>query len=126
MVCIEAKVIQRAPANRVGVLIRRKRLRAPGDKVWIAGIHVPRVAAITGISDGAIMRPSGMLRGGMKINIAYINSGSDGNSERLNGAIQVHVKERILVVPHSSIGSSYFVTHVPDAVVTRIRLDLGY
>jgi hypothetical protein len=44
----------------------------------------------------------------------------------LDGAIQVHVKKSILIVPAVSRRVGHFVAHVPDAIVTRIRLDPGY
>lgn len=46
--------------------------------------------------------------------------------ERLNGAVQVHVKNRILIVPHTGIRPCYFVSDKKDSIVTGIWLDLLY
>ena len=44
----------------------------------------------------------------------------------MDGAIEVLVIERILVVPHSSRRISYLITHKPNPIVTRVRFDLVY
>ena len=44
--------------------------------------------------------------------------------EGLNCAIQVHVKDGILIMPHSGVRPCYLVTHEEDAVITRIGLNL--
>ena len=44
----------------------------------------------------------------------------------MNRTIQIHVKERILIVPDSSRRISYSIAHEPDPVVTGIGLNLGY
>ena len=62
----------------------------------------------------------------MEIDVTDGDSRSYGHRKGLNRTIQVHVKKRILVVPDSWLGMGHFVTHVPDAIVTVIRLDLGY
>jgi len=41
----------------------------------------------------------------------------------LNGAIEVFVKQRVLVVPNARGRVGHFVTDEPDTVVSRIRLD---
>ena len=46
------------------------------------------------------------------------------HTEGLNSAIEVHVKEGILIVPDARRRVRYFVAHKPNAVVTRIGLDL--
>ena len=40
----------------------------------------------------------------------------------MNGAIEVLVIKHILVVPNSDTWVGHFVTHEPDAVVSRVRL----
>ena len=47
-----------------------------------------------------------------------------GHAEGLNSAIEVHVKEGILIVPDAGRRVGYFVAHKPDPIVTRIGLDL--
>ena len=49
LIGIEPEVVQRAEANRVGVLILRKRFCVPGDRACVLG-NIPRCAAISGIS----------------------------------------------------------------------------
>ena len=46
--------------------------------------------------------------------------------ERLNSAIQVHVKDGILIMPDSRGRPSYLVTDEEETIVTRIGLDLLY
>ena len=72
------------------------------------------------------MRPAGMLRRRVKLDVTDIDSRSQRHAEGLDGAVQVHVKKSILIVPHSSREVCYFVTHVPDAIVARILLDPSY
>jgi len=54
LVCIKPEVIQSAEATRVSILILSKSFRAPGDRVCVLG-NIPRGAAISSISLGAIM-----------------------------------------------------------------------
>jgi len=62
----------------------------------------------------------------VKSDIAYGDSGPDRHAEGLNRAIEVFIVEGVLVVPNPSRGVSHLVTHEPDAIVSRIRLDLIY
>src|SRR4026209_650568 len=62
----------------------------------------------------------------MKSDATNVHSSSQRYAEGLNRAIQVHVKERILIVPDSSRRISYSIAHEPNPIVTGIRLDLGY
>ena len=72
------------------------------------------------------MREARMLRWHVKPDVTVVDPGSQGNSERLNGAIQVLVIERVLVVPDSGRRVGYFISHEPDTIVAVIRLDLVY
>ena len=125
MIGIEPEVIQRAEANRVGVLVGRKSFRAPGDRASVLG-NSPRSAAIAQVVKRAIICPAGMLNRRMKSGVRDVYSGSKRHAESLNGTIQVLVIERVFVVPDAISGVRDFVTHEPNAVVTRIRLDLIY
>ena len=87
------KLYMRGEANRIGILICRKRFRAPGERACVPG-NIPRCAAIPSISQSAIMWPTGLLDRRMKPDITDVDSRSQGNSERLNGAIEVLVIER--------------------------------
>lgn len=64
-----------------------------------------------------------MLGRCVKPDVTDVNSRSQRHAERLNGAIEVFVKQGILVMPDSSGRVGHFVTHEPDAIVSRIRLD---
>ena len=73
---------------------------------------------------GAVVCPAGVLRRRVETDVTYINSSAQGHTEGLNCAVEVHVKERILIVPDSRRRVSYFVAHKPHPIVTRIGLDL--
>ena len=64
----------------------------------------------------------------MKADVRDLYSGSYGHAERLDGAIEVLVIERvhIMIEVFHKGNSCYFVTYKPDAVVARIRLNLTY
>ena len=91
------------PANRIRVLI--------GANVSVLQViracvlsNIPWRAAESGISLCAIMRPARMLRRRVKSDVSYVNSGGQGHTERLDGAVQVHIKEGILIVPDAAEG----------------------
>ena len=121
LIRIKPEIIQSAPANRVGILVLRKGLAAPRQRVGGLG-RCPRRAAKSGISLGPIMSKSGMLRRRMKPDVTNADSASQGHTERLNRAIQIHIIESILIVPDSSRWVGYFVADKPEAVVPRIRV----
>ena len=92
---------------------------------WILG-KSPRSAAISGIAHGAIMWPAGMLWRRMEPDIVqYREKKREKDLKRLNGAIQVLVIDGVLIVPNSGSGTRYFVAHKQNAVVSRIRFELG-
>ena len=62
----------------------------------------------------------------MKPDVTDVDSGSQWHAEGLNGAIQVLVIKSVLIVPNASSRVGHLVTHEPDAIVARIRLDLIY
>jgi hypothetical protein len=105
-------------------LIGRKRFRAPGNKVWIRGVDIPRCAAIPRVALGAIMRPARMLRRGVEIDVSDLDSRSQRHAEKLDGAVQVHIKDRVFIVPHAATQVGGFVTHEKDTIVARIRSGL--
>src|SRR5438128_2630977 len=67
-----------------------------------------------------------MLRRRMKSDVRDVYSGSNRHAERLDGAIEVLVVERVFIEPDASGGVRHFVAHEPDAIVSRIRLNLIY
>ena len=62
----------------------------------------------------------------MESDVRNVYSWSNRHTERLEGAIEILVIERVFIMPDASSGVGYFVTHKPDAIVTRIRLNLIY
>ena len=48
------------------------------------------------------------------------------NLKGLNGAIEIHVKDGVLIVPNPGIWSCYFVTDEEESVVARIGFNLLY
>ena len=60
----------------------------------------------------------------MESDVAHVNSAVQRHAEGLNSAVEVHVKQGILIVPHAGRGVGYFVAHQPNAVVTRIGFNL--
>lgn len=66
-----------------------------------------------------------MLWRGVETGVTYVNSSAQRHAKGLNGAVQVLVKERILIVPDSRGGVGHVVAHKPNAIVTRIGHELG-
>ena len=62
----------------------------------------------------------------MKFDISEVRFGCDGHSKGLNCAIQVHVKQRIFIVPDAGRRVGNFVTDKPNPIVAGIRLLLRH
>ena len=63
----------------------------------------------------------------MKSDIAQIRGKTwENNFEGLDAPIQVHVKDRVFVMPHSESWSRYLVTYKEDPIVAGIRLNMLY
>ena len=63
----------------------------------------------------------------MKSDIAQIRGKTwENNFEGLDAPIQVHVKDGIVIVPHSGIWPCYLVSDEKDPIVTWIGLNLLY
>jgi hypothetical protein len=120
LVGIEPEVIQRAPANSVGILILRKRFCLPG---YGGRGLIDRSAAISLVIKSAVVWPARFLRRRVKSDVTNINSRSYRQPGRLDSTTQAHVIEGILIVPDSSRRIGYFLADEPDAVVSRIGLD---
>ena len=75
------------------------------------------VPAIASVAYRAIMCPSRMLRRRMKSDVVQIRRKTwKNNFEGLDGAIQVHVKDGVLIVPYSGIWPCYLVTDEEDPI----------
>jgi hypothetical protein len=120
LVGVKPEVIKSAEANRVRVLISRKGLRAPGDRAGVLG-NVPRCAAITGVSDRAIVREAWMLRRRVKSDVSDNDSSSYRHAERLNSTIEVLIIDRVFIMPDACIRTCHFVTDEENAVASRRR-----
>src|SRR6266404_4761637 len=125
LIGIKPEVIQSAESNRVGILILSKSFRAPGDRACVLG-NIPRRAAISSISLCAIMCKAGLLRRRMKADVRDVYSRSNRHAERLDGAIEVLVVQRIFIVPDPSSGVRHFIAHEPDTIGAWSRLNLVY
>ena len=122
LIGIEPEVIQRAPANRIRVLILRKCFSVPSDRP--PGLSDrPRLVAVTLIVKCTIVCPAGFLRRRVKAHITDVNSRRHRHAERLNAAIEVLVIQGVLVVPDTGSWVGHFVTHEPDTIIARIRLE---
>ena len=61
----------------------------------------------------------------MKSDIAQIRRKTwKNNFEGLDGTIQVHVKNGVLIVPHAGVWACYFVTDEEETIIARVRLHL--
>lgn len=125
LIGVEAEIIQCGIANSIGVLVLRKRFAGPGDRA-AALIDCPRHTAVALVVKGAVVSPAGFLRWRVEADISYVHSRSHRHAEGLNSAVQVLVVERVLVVPNTGRRIGHFITHKPDAIVTRVGLDLIY
>ena len=83
---IKSKVIQGAPADRVGVLVFRKRFTVPGYE-FDALIKSPWSTAVTLIVKRAVVCPAGLLGRCMKADVADVNAAPHSKMEGLNRAI---------------------------------------
>ena len=125
MIGIKPEVIECAVANGVGVLILRKRFRAPCDRAYVLG-NIPRCAAIALAVKRSIICPAGLLDRRVKADVGDVYSGCEGHAERLDGAVEVLVIERVFIVPDASAGVGDFVAHEPDTIVEVIGFELVY
>src|ERR1051325_5476137 len=62
----------------------------------------------------------------MKFDVRKIRFGTHRNGERLNSAVEVHIEQRVFVVPDASTWGGYLVTNKPDPIVARIRFLLRH
>src|SRR4029453_7236356 len=93
----------------------RKSLRAPCNRACALS-NIPRRAAISDISLGALMCKPGMLGRRMKSDVRNIYSESKRHGERLDGAIEVLVIKGVFIVPEASTGVGHLEPHIPDTI----------
>ncbi len=67
-----------------------------------------------------------MLRRRVEFDVIQWDRKSVDNGEELDRAIQVHVKDSILIVPYPLRRPCYLVADKENAIITRIRLDLAH
>jgi len=123
LIGVEPEVVQCAPANRVRVLVLCKRFAVPGNGITRLS-NSPRHAAVTLVVKRAVVCPAGLLGRSVKTDVAYVNPGAQGHAEGLNPAVEVHVKQSILIVPYASTGVGYLVAHKPGTIISGIRFNL--
>src|SRR4029077_9643371 len=107
----------------VSVAILRERFGIPRYRVGRLS-HSPGSAAITLVVTCTVICPAGMLNRRMKSDVRDVYSRSKRHAKGLNRAIEVLIVQGILIVPDAGSRIRDFVTHEPDAVVTRIGLNL--
>ena len=88
MIAIEPKVIQRAPANRIRVLVLRERFSAPSDRAGVLR-DSPGGAAVTLIIFRAVVCPTGLLWRSVEANATDVSAKTQWDTEGLNSTIQV-------------------------------------
>jgi hypothetical protein len=69
LIGVEPEIIQCPPSNGVRVLVLRKHFRVPSNRIG-GRSNIPGCAAISCISLGTIMCPTGMLRRSMETDVA--------------------------------------------------------
>ena len=124
MIGVKTEVVECAPANRIAVLVLRKGFGAPGYGTRRLS-NSPGRATVTLIVECAVVCPTGFLRWRMKVDIANVHPGDQGDTERLNSAVEILIIQGVFVMPHTCARVSHFVAHKPDAIVAWIRLDLA-
>src|ERR1700752_1867239 len=123
LIGIEPEVIQCAEADRIRVWVLSHCFAVP--RYRIADLrNSPWRTTVTLVVKGAVVCPAWFLRWRMKVDIAYVDSGSQWHTERLNSPIEVHVVEGVVIMPHSSLWVGHFVSHEPDAIISWIGLHL--
>ena len=125
MIGIKPEVIQCPKADCIGIGVLRKRFAVPGYRIRRLS-YSPGRAAETQVHECAVVCPAGFLRRRVKADVTYVNSRRQRHAKGLNSAIQVLVIQGIFIMPDSWTWVSHFITHEPDAIVPRIRLDLMY
>ena len=125
MIGVKPEIIQCAPANGVGVLILRKGFAVPCNRPGVLS-DTPRLAAVTLVVKRVVVCPSRFLRWCMECDITDVGSSAQRHTEGLDRPIEVLVIQRILVVVDAGTWIGDFVTHKPEAIVSRIRLHLIY
>ena len=60
----------------------------------------------------------------MKADVTYIGAKPQRDTEGLNGTVQVLIVQSVLVVPNFGTWVCDLICHKPDAVGSRVRLDL--
>ena len=123
MIGVEPEIIKRGIANSIGVLVLRERFAGPGDGA-AALIHCPRHTAVALIIKCAIIGPTGFLRRRMKSDVTDVSTWPQRHTKRLDSSVQVLVIQGILIVPDARSWIGHLVTHKPDAIVSRVGLDL--
>ena len=110
MIGVKPEVIQCAEANRVGILILRKRFAVPGYGITRLS-DGPGHAAVTLVIKRAVVCPARFLRRRVKSDVTEIGSGAQRHAKGLNAAIEIVIVHGILIVIDSRPGTGHFVAH---------------
>jgi len=121
LIGIEPEIVERAEANRVGGLVLRKCFCIPSDRACVLR-NIPRYAAIALAPWDIVICPTRLLWRRVKSDVTEVSSGTQRHAKGLNAAIEILVKQRVLIVPDSRSGIGHFIAHKPDTIISRVRL----
>jgi hypothetical protein len=65
-----------------------------------------------------------VLRWRVEIDVTQWDRKAEENLKGLNRAIQIHVKDGVLIMPQPGIWPCYLVTDEEDPIIALVRLDL--
>jgi len=99
-----------------------KGLRAPTQSVN-GLIWNPGRVAISGVSLGAIIGNSGVVWWCVKSQVGQRKLASQGDTEGLDGAIQILVIDGVLIMPNPGRWARHFVGNEGASILSRVGLD---
>ena len=73
LITIEPEVVQRAPSNRVRILVLRESFTAPRNRIGALS-NIPGRIAVTLVIFGTVIRPTRFLRWCMKTNVTDVSA----------------------------------------------------
>ena len=124
MISIKPEVVQRAVANRIRILILRKRLAVPSN-CSASLSNIPRLTAVALIVERAVVCPAGFLRRRVKADITDVDAVANRDSKGLDSSIEVLVIQGVVIMPNTGRRVSDLVTQEPNTVITGIGLEPG-
>src|SRR5262249_47649060 len=124
-ICVKTEVIQCAEADRVRVLILRKRFAVPGYGSTRLS-DSPGRAAVTLVIRRAVVCPARFLRRRVKSDVTEIGHKTHRQAKGLNAAIEIFVIDGVFIVPYAVIWPRHLRADKENPVASRDRLHLIY